>query len=246
VRVAAAQIVVTMGDKDANLRAARAAVAAAAQQRCDVVVLPECLLAGWLSPAAPELAEPIPGPATDLLAELATTHGLAIVAGIEERAPEGLYNAAALVDRHGRLLARHRKVDELDEGLQLYRRGSSLGVVELEGVLVAVTICADSWAPAITDTVHLMDARLVLSPCAWAVAPGGEETNLAWIAARYAERTAGRELFVVAADGVGVVSDGPWRGKVLQGDSLVVGPDGVVLGRGRTGEPDLVVVDLPL
>jgi predicted amidohydrolase len=245
-RVAAAQVPVVMGDPDVNRASAVGAVGEAAARGADVVVLPECLLAGWLSPAAARVAEPVPGPFTDVLAGLARGLGIAIVAGLEERAGDAVHNSAVLVGRDGTLLARHRKIDELDEGLAVYAPGRSLEVVELGGVPAGLPICADSWAAPITDVLVAMGARLLLSPCAWAVAPGGEEANLAWIASRYAERTAGRELFVVAANGVGPVTQGPWAGKVLQGDSLIVGPDGAILARGATNAPDLLLVDLPL
>jgi predicted amidohydrolase len=44
----------------------------------------------------------------------------------------------------------------------------------------------------------------------------------------------------VAANGVGPVTQGPWKGRVLQGNSLVVGPDGRKLLEGPTHQPALL------
>jgi predicted amidohydrolase len=239
-KVGLAQIRILPGDKKANVAAILEAVGKAARARCDVLVLPECALAGWLSPAARFAAEPVPGPLTRKLAALARRHRMAIVAGLEERDGERIYNAAVFLDEEGRLLLRHRKVAELAIGLELYDRGTSLGVASWRDRTIAVDICADSWGPEITDALYLMGARVIFSPCAWAVRPGGEETNLAWIREAYRARTRGKELTIAAANGVGPLTQGPWAGRVLQGNSLVVGPDGRTLLEGPTHEVALL------
>ncbi len=245
-KVGVAQPAVVMGDKAANVAALRAAVAEAGRARCDAVVLPECGLAGWLSPLARTAAEPIPGPFTRSLCALARKYGMSIAAGLEERADGRLYNSAVLIDPAGRIRLHHRKLNELPEGLEVYARGDRLGVAEVDGLKIGLDICADSWTPAVTDALALMGARLILSPCAWAVEPGGEETNLAWITEAYRERTRGRELYLAASNGVGAVTQGPWKGRLLQGNSLVMGPDGkrvAVLARNR---PSFLAVTLPV
>ncbi|HXG60537.1 MAG TPA: carbon-nitrogen hydrolase family protein [Planctomycetota bacterium] len=243
-KVGLAQIRILPGDKKANVAALLEAVARAARARCDVVVLPECPLAGWLSPAARFAAEPIPGPLTRRLAALARRHRLAIVAGLEEREGERLYNSAVFLDEEGRLLLRHRKIAELDIGLELYARGTSLAVVPWRDRTVGVDICADSWGPEIPDALYAMGARILFSPCAWAVRPGGEETNLAWIREAYRARTRGRDLTIAAANGVGPVTQGPWAGRILQGNSLVIGPDGRAILEGPTNEVALLTATI--
>lgn len=239
-QVGLAQIRILPGDKKANVAAILEAIGKAARARCDVLVLPECALAGWLSPAARFAAEPVPGPLTRRLAALARRHRMAIVAGLEERDGGRIYNAAVFLDEEGRLLLRHRKVAELEIGLELYARGTSLAVASWRDRTIAVDICADSWGPEITDALYLLGARLIFSPCAWAVRPGGEETNLAWIREAYRARTRGRELTIAAANGVGPVTQGPWAGRILQGNSLVVGPDGRTILEGPANEVALL------
>lgn len=235
-----------MGDKAANVRALHAAITAAADEDADVVVLPECSLVGWLDPNARSAAEPIDGPTVSALAQLAAARGVALVCGIEEARDGHTFNAAVLIDAQGTLLLTHRKVNELDVAAATYARGDSLAITSLHGIPVAVTICADSWIACITDVVHLMGARVVFSPSAWAADVGSEAANAAWIEQRYRERVGDRDLYLIGVNGVGPVTRGPWAGKVLHGDSLVMGPGGRVLASGRRGAPDLVIVDLPL
>ncbi len=244
-RVGIAQVPVVMGDKAANVRTILEAVEWAVHERCDLVALPECSLAGWLSSAAPRAAEPIPGPLTRRLSALARKHRLAIVLGMEEREGRRLYNSAVLIDRSGEILLRHRKINELEIGLAVYGRGGSLAVADFEGRKIALDICADSWSPEVTDALHFMGARIVFSPSAWAVDPGSEETNLHWIRETYRARARGRDLWIVAPDGVGPVTEGPWKGRVLQGNSLVTGPDGKTVLQGPTNAPAFLTVEIP-
>jgi predicted amidohydrolase len=243
-KVAVGQVRVTMGDKNANVAELLRAVDRAARANCDVLALPECSLAGWLSASARSAAEPVPGPLTRKFQDAARRHRMAIVLGLEERDDGRVYNAALLIDRRGEIVAKHRKIDELKIGLRVYARGSSLGVFEFEGRRAALSICADSWKPAITDALYGMGARLIFSPSAWAVEPGGEATNLAWIRETYRQRAAGRDLTIVSPNGVGPVTEGPWKGRILQGNSLVTGPDGKGLLTGPTSEPAMLTVTL--
>ncbi len=243
-RVAIGQIPIVMGDKASNLSALASAVAGAAAAGCDLVVLPECPLVGWLHPTAVTAAETIPGPYTHLLGSLARRHDIHIVSGIEERAGTRLHNSAVLIDRNGVQRAHHRKINELAIGQTMYTTGRALGVIDLNGVPVALSICADSWIPTITDCLWIMGARVVLSPCAWAIEPGGESANIDWIRKCYAAHTAGRDLHIVAANSVGVIDHGPWSGRVVHGDSLIIGPNGTLNAQGRRNASDLPVVDL--
>ncbi|HZE96477.1 MAG TPA: carbon-nitrogen hydrolase family protein [Planctomycetota bacterium] len=245
-KVGLGQIPVTMGDKAANVKELFHAVDEAAKADCDVLVLPECSLAGWLSPSARDSAESIPGPLTHRFVEAARRHGMAMVVGLEERETTRVYDSAVFIDRHGDILARHRKINELEIGLEVYSRGSALNVFGFEGRRAALNICADSWTPLLTDALYEMGARILFSPCAWAVEPGGEATNIAWIRETYRQRAAGKELYIVSANGVGQVSEGPWKGRVLQGNSLVTGPGGESLLKGPTNEPALLTFRLPV
>lgn len=243
-RVGVAQIVLEMCNKPVNVEAIGHAVESAAAQNCDVVVLPECSLAGWLSPAARRAAESIPGPVVNVVGELARRRHIAVVLGLEEVAGGRLYNAAVFIDRAGRVVSTFRKINELELGLRVYDRGRTLNVFDFEGTWVGLDICADSWVPQITDTLYLMGAQVIFSPCAWAIEPGSERENSDWISAQYRERTSGKLLHLVAANSVGHITAGPWAGKVLHGDSMVFGPDGEKLAQAPTGRTAMLVADL--
>jgi len=69
-------------------------IAKAAEQKADLVVLPETLTYYQTGLSYSDVAEPIPGPSTDYFGALAKKHDLYIVAGLLERDEPLIYNVA--------------------------------------------------------------------------------------------------------------------------------------------------------
>ena len=70
-------------------------------------------------------ALPIPGKYTDFLAALARRHRIWISAGCLEKDGDRVYNSAVIIDRAGRIVLKHRKIDTLPWLTKdLYDRGS--------------------------------------------------------------------------------------------------------------------------
>jgi predicted amidohydrolase len=248
-----AQMLVRPAAREENLARAIRAVGEARAAGCDIVVLPECLDFGWTHPASRERADPIPGPTSERLADAARTHGIYVVAGIHERDGERLYNASVLIDDEGRLVMKHHKINELDIAWDLYTRGSSLSVVETPFGRVAISICADN-LPASISLGHAaghMGARMILSPCAWAVEADhdNEKEPYGWDAWDRSYPVIAREhgMTVIGVSNVGPIEAGPWAGRICIGSSLAVGPDGTDLVKGPYGvdAEALLTVDVP-
>ncbi len=103
------------GDKAANLEKIEANVREAASQGVDIVAFPEEALIGCggcdvCAHGADhcdyhhDLAETVPGPSSERIAELARELGIYVVFGLAEKDavdPEVLYNAAAMVGPDG-------------------------------------------------------------------------------------------------------------------------------------------------
>jgi predicted amidohydrolase len=250
-RIAMAQMLVEGGKLDANLARARERIAQAAVRGADAVVLPECCDLGWLDESGRELAPPIPGATVEAFAEAARKHGIVVVAGLTERAGAKLHNAAVVIDRDGRLLRHHRKINELDFAQQVYTVGDSLAVVDSSIGRIGLAICADlsMYSPGIGPALGLMRAEIILSPAAWAVAPyhdnavepygGMWRTSYSEIARRFG-------IAVIGVSNVGAVRHGLWAGWRCIGCSLAMGPDGTVLAQGGYGADELMVVEAAL
>lgn len=249
-RIAMAQMLVVCGEREANLERATGMIERAAAQRARVVVLPECLDLGWTWPGARTDAQPIPGPATDRLAAAARHASIHVVAGVTERAGERVYNAAVLISLAGEILLRHRKINELDIARDLYSTGESLAVAATGLGVVGIAICADNFPESLClgHALGRMGARLLLSPCAWAVDADHDNTaepyGGLWLGA-YRTLTRAHPMTVVGVSNVGWLAGGPWKGRKCIGCSIAMGPGGELLAMGPYGEDGeaLIMVD---
>lgn len=250
-RVAMAQMKVEWGEAPRNLAHAAELIEEAAAQGCQIVVLPECLDIGWTHPDVARLAEPIPGPRSDALAEAATRQGVWVVAGLTERDADLVYNAAVLISPDGQIALKHRKINILEIAQPYYAIGDRLGVARTPLGAIGVDICADNFRTSLTFAHALarMGARVLLSPCAWAVDAdhdnhkepygGMWEESYTTIARLY-------DVPVVGVSNVGRVRGGPWEGRKCIGCSLAVGRGGRILAKAPYGEDAEVVIPVDL
>jgi hypothetical protein len=80
-----------------NCRLFAPLIAKAAEQKADLVVLPETLTFYGTGLKHADAAETVPGPSTEYFGQLARQHNLYIVAGLIERHEHLIYNVAVLV-----------------------------------------------------------------------------------------------------------------------------------------------------
>jgi predicted amidohydrolase len=241
VRIGMGQMRVEPGAPERNLERAAAMVRRAAAAGCQAVVLPECLDLGWTYPGTPALARPIPGPHAEALCRAARESGLLVAAGLAERDGPRVYNAAVLIAADGQILLKHRKIHELEIARDVYATGTSLAVADSALGRVALLVCADNFPQSLdlARAAALMGARLILSPCAWAVPadhdPAAQPYGALWRTA-YGTLARERGLAVVGVSNVGPLTAGPWAGRRCIGCSLAVGPGGRILAQGPYGE----------
>ena len=243
-KIALAQMLVEPGQKQANLARAESWIARAAGRGAEIVVLPEALTLGWTHPSARTLADEIPdGESCGRLRRAAREHRIMVCAGMVERAADKLFNSAVLLDATGEVLIHHRKIHELDFARELYSCGDRLAVAETETSAgrVGVMICADGFAPgqSISRALAMMGARLILSPCAWAVPADHDNVRepygQLWLD-NYGPVAREFGLTIIGVSNVGPITAGAWQGRKCIGNSLAVGPTGVELARASYGE----------
>ena len=110
------------------------------------------------------IAETIPGPATQAMAELAVAHHVYVSFGMTERGNGGLYNAQVLIDPSGEILAVHRKVKIRNPVFEPGQR--PLTTAEIDGVKVALAICADIRHPQVVRQIRRARPAIVLASLA--------------------------------------------------------------------------------
>jgi predicted amidohydrolase len=252
-KLALAQMLVLPDRLDENLRRAERLIRDASRKGAEVVLLPETMDLGWCAPADRENSGPVKtGPSCRRLRSAAVKYRMHVCSGFTERGPDGVFNSAVLIDPKGRILLHHRKINELSIGRAFYGPGDRLGVAETPWGRIGLMICADANASgyAISRSLCMMGARIILSPCAWAVPPGydnvKEPYGKLWVDAYGA---IGREFgtTVAGCSNVGPIGHGEWKGWDCIGNSIAVGPDGRELLRGPFGpvSESLLFLEIP-
>jgi predicted amidohydrolase len=246
------QLLVEGGEPDRNLERAALMIAEAAQQRCDVVLLPETLDFAWTHPSALTEAQPIPGLYSDRLCQEAIRHQIYVCAGLTERgANSHNYNAAILINPQGEILTKYHKINLLTVEHPYYAVGQTLNVVDTPLGKIGVNICADNFLDGLSigHTLARMGAEFILSPSSWTVDYSITEEDdpyrEKWVKP-YSILAQLYNVTVVGTTSVGYIVGGPYEGKKSVGCSLAVDASGI-RARGTFNEfaGDLVVADLP-
>ncbi len=232
VKVAMIQMNVKGNEVQANLDNAARLVEQAASNGAQVLVLPECMDIGWTHPGSLVNASAIPdGKVFARLSDLARQHQVYICSGITEKEGDKVFNAAVLISPSGELLLKHRKINELDIGKPYYATGDRLNVVNTELGRIGVMICADAIAEdrSILTALGHMEPDIILSPCAWAVPPGYDNSKEPYgdlwrgVYQPVAEKFT---TYIVGVSNVGPIVDGPWKGWDCIGASLAFDNEG--------------------
>lgn len=150
---------------DKNLKLWCEQVDAAGKLGLDIVCLGETITAVGTSATINDLAEPIPGPASEALAEAARKNNIWVVASLNERVGDVVYNTAVLLDRQGRLAGKYRKVHlPREEWKQGVRPGDEYPVFQTDFGKVAIQICYDWFFPEATEMFALQGAEIIFAP----------------------------------------------------------------------------------
>lgn len=249
IRVAVCQVFCVDSDAEGNLRRIEYAAEEAARQGAAVACFPESSILGWINPEAHKLAEPIPGPITERLGELARRHKLMICIGMDEKDGDKLYDSAVLIGSDGKILAKHRKINNLSEARLMepaYTDGEpeNISVVETPVGRVGLLICADTFVGDFLDRMADKRPDLLLVPYGWAAdkhqwPKHGKE--LEKVVCRAAKQVG---CPVVGTDCVGMITHGPWTGKTYGGQSVVADREGKVLGILRDRDAEVRVFEI--
>ena len=155
-----------------NLQKFSTLIAKAAAQNADIVCLPEGSTLAGTDLNYVSASEPVPGPTTEFLGNVAKQYNLYIVAGLLEKDGDVVYNTSVLINRKGELVGKYRKIslprEEIDGGVT---PGDSLPVFETDFGRIGMMICWDVSFPETARTLAQKGAEIIFLPI-W----GGDTT----------------------------------------------------------------------
>ena len=171
VKIAVAQPLVTPGDVAANIRTMEPLVAEAARRGAKLVLFSECGVTGYdLKGIGAAAAVALDDPTLDTIAALARTHGVAVVAGLNERAAEKLFNTAVVFLPDGRRVVqrKHNLMEPERKVAPVVAAPRDRTLFEVAGLRFAILICSDDGIPGIYEELARAGCDVVLLPTAGA------------------------------------------------------------------------------
>lgn len=205
-----------------------------------------------------DLAEPIPGPSTEIYGRLAKELSMVIVTSLFERRAAGLYhNTAVVFEKDGSIAGKYRKMHIPDDPAyyeKFYFTPGDIGFRPIDTSVgrLGVQICWDQWYPEGARLMALQGAELLIYPTAIGYESSDtpeeqERQREAWTTVQRGHAVA-NGLPVIAVNRTGHEPDpsGQTNGISFWGSSFIAGPQGEFLYRAPKDEEVVEVVDIDM
>ncbi len=220
-------------DKEENFDTAERLISAAVSSGAGFVALPELWSCHGLERVYRENAEPVPGPTTEFLGDLARELGVYVLGGsiLEgDRSARKLHNTSTFFGPDGDMSAVYRKIHLFDvkapdrEYLEseTIAPGTEIVTAKAGATTLGLSVCYDVRFPEIYRLLALRGAEILAVPAAFTLQTGKDHWELL-LRARAVENQA----FVIAPAQWGQKADGRWT----YGRSIIVDPWGTVLAQ---------------
>ncbi|MEP1385804.1 MAG: carbon-nitrogen hydrolase [Paraglaciecola sp.] len=261
-KIGVVQQAVEGNNKQVNWQRSSAQITELAAQGCELVLLQELHSTLYFCQQEDtdnfDLAEPIPGPATDYFAMLAAKLDIVLITSLFEKRGSGLYhNTAVVFDREQGLVGKYRKMHIPDDpGFyeKFYFTPGDMGFEPIQTSVgkLGVLVCWDQWYPEAARLMAMAGADMLFYPTAigWDKNDTPEEQSRqhgAWETIQRSHAVA-NSIPVVVANRTGFeaspVAGDP--GIQFWGQSFVVGPQGEVLAKAPSHEEQNLVVEIDL
>ncbi len=242
-------------DPAANLATAQRLIREAAGKGAEIIATQELFVGTYFCQTEDEtnfaLAEPIPGPTSQKLCELAKELGVELTASLFEKRAPGLYhNTSIMIDPTGKIIGKYRKMHIPDDP-RFYEKyyftpgDLGFGAHQLRHVSAGMLVCWDQWYPEAARLTALRGAQVLFYPTAigWyhgETAADRIQQKDAWQTIQRAHAIA-NGVFVAAINRIGV--EGELK---FWGSSFVSDPGGVIIAQAPAEEECALVVECDL
>jgi N-carbamoylputrescine amidase len=261
-KIGVVQQAVAGNNKNVNWAKSAEQVSALAEQGCELVMLQELHSTLYFCQQENtdffDLAEPIPGAATDYFAALAAKLNIVLITSLFEKRASGLYhNTAVVFDCQLGLIGKYRKMHIPDDpGFyeKFYFTPGDLGFQPIQTSVgkLGVLVCWDQWYPEAARLMAMAGAEMLLYPTAigWDKNDTAAEQSRQHDAWQIIQRShaVANSLPVVVANRTGFEAS-PVAGETgiqFWGQSFVAGPQGEILAQASSDKEENLIVDIDL
>jgi N-carbamoylputrescine amidase len=249
-----------------NLARAAGKIREAAARGAQIISLHELFHGEYFcrteDPGLFNMAEPVPGPTTEILAQIAKEKKVALVVSLFERRAPGVYhNSCAVLDADGSFLGKYRKMHIPDDPLyyeKFYFTPGDLGFRALDTKVgrLGTLVCWDQWYPEGARLTALQGAHVLFYPTAigWhpaEKAESGVAQHDAWRTIQRAHAIA-NGVYVAVVNRVGFETgnirgnSAPGQGLEFWGGSFLCDPFGRVLAEASHDREEILFGDVDM
>lgn len=249
-------------DKAANIRKSIDEIKKCALAGAELVVLQELHSSLYFCQTENtemfDLAEPIPGPSTEIYSEIAKENSIVLVTSLFEKRAAGLYhNTAVVFEKDGSIAGKYRKMHIPDDPAyyeKFYFTPGDLGFNPIKTSVgnLGILVCWDQWYPEAARLMALTGADILIYPTAigWESTDSAEEKERqlnAWLISQRGHAVA-NGLPVISVNRTGFEADpsGATNGITFWGNSFVAGPQGEIIHQFWTEKEQTEVVSIDL
>jgi predicted amidohydrolase len=238
-KIAAVVMQSAVGKRPINLARMEDFARQAAAKRIQVLCFPELALSGYtLRKENLSIAEPIPGPSSDAVLQMARKNQVFILTGFIERDAKGERYISHVAASPQGLLGVYRKIHLGPAEEEIFHSGEEPTVFRYGGWTCGIELCFDGHFPELSTMLALKGSQVIFIPHA-SPRESPTEKRERWL--RYlAARAYDNSVFVVACNQVGPSE----MGLDFPAAALILSPRGEILAANRGDGEEMVIAEL--
>jgi predicted amidohydrolase len=239
IRIAAVVSSAKVGSTENNLKQMSDWIRKAANKKASIVCFPELAITGYhVREEITEVSEPIPGPSTNYLLNLAKDKNITILAGLPEKGSNGLLYTSHVVITPQGIKGIYRKIHLGPSEKLLFTAGDSIPIFKVSGVNFGIQLCYDAHFPELSTAMALEGADIVFIPHASPQTISKEKFK-SWMR-HLPARAYDTGMFIIATNLCG--KNG--KGLSFPGVAVVLNPSGEVIQSYAGSDEHMIIADL--
>jgi N-carbamoylputrescine amidase len=246
--------------REENLHRAAELLHEAARRKAQIACLPELFCSDYFCQTEDHenfaKAEPIPGPTTEAIGQIARETKMVVLASLFERRAAGLYhNTCAVMDADGELLGRYRKMHIPDDPQyfeKFYFTPGDLGfqAFPTRYARIGTLVCWDQWYPEAARLTAMKGAEILFYPTAigWfsrEKQQWGTTQHASWRLIQQSHAVA-NGCYVAAVNRIGHEPCDGKEGIEFWGQSFICDTNGMILAEASVDKEEVIVAEVDL
>ncbi len=239
IRVAAAQVNTTVGDIDGNTRIIEKWIRLSQDQQAELVAFPELTITGYPPEDLVLYDNFIAANKIALHRIAAKVENIVALVGFVDSEDGKLFNSAAVLHQ-GKIVTKYRKIHLPNYGVFDERRyftpGEECPIISINGIKVGINICEDIWEPIGPAEIQSAAGAQIIINLNSSPYELGKHRHREQIVSDLSRRN---HVYTLYTNQVGGQDE-----LVFDGGSMLVDPDGKLMGSSTRFEESLLVADI--